>query len=181
MKKIILLLIICLVLTTCNKAPLEKILNDIEENSIKTVKLTDYTDFKWDEVWLISGNISGYYLKFMRDQGIDVKKVQYSDTNTDFGIYQKHSDTIVYVYNKKVVYYEFPPDNRDREFYSLAPVVPYALLDLKLPLGQIIILSNKNSECEVNHKELIPLKPIKIYENMDVELRCRDNLRNYCK
>jgi hypothetical protein len=37
MKKIILLLIICLVLTTCNKAPLEKILNDIEENSIKTV------------------------------------------------------------------------------------------------------------------------------------------------
>ncbi|OCG31310.1 hypothetical protein A9G34_00095 [Gilliamella sp. Choc4-2] len=87
----------------------------------------------------------------------------------------------MYVYNKKVVYYEFPPDNRDREFYTLAPVVPYALLDFKLPLGQIIILSNKNSECEVNHKELIPLKPIKIYENMDTKLRCRDNLRNYYK
>jgi hypothetical protein len=73
-------------LTNCNKALLEKILNNIEENSIKTIKLTDYTDLKWDELWLISGNIGRYYLKFMRDQAIDVKKVQYFDTNTDFGL-----------------------------------------------------------------------------------------------
>ncbi|WP_218060067.1 hypothetical protein, partial [Gilliamella sp. wkB72] len=75
------------------------------------------------------------------------------------------------VYNKKVVYYEFPPDNRDREFSLLGFVEPYALLDFNLERGQIMVVSSNNSEFEVKDKTLIPIKPIKIYENMDKKLK----------
>ena len=176
MKKIIRLSVITFIslvtLTSCDsKRPLEKALKDIEENHPQTIKLSDYTNFKWDEVWLISGSISGLYITLMREQNIDVKKVEFSDENPDFGIAQHLSNTVVYVYNKKVVYYEFPPDNRDREFSLLGFVEPYALLDFNLERGQIIVLSSNNSECEVKGKKLIPIKPIKIYENMDEKLK----------
>ena len=176
MKKIIRLSVITFIslvtLTSCDsKRPLEKALKDIEENHPQTIKLSDYTNFKWDEVWLISGSISGLYITLMREQNIDVKKVEFSDDNPDFGIAQHLSNTVVYVYNKKVVYYEFPPDNRDREFSLLGFVEPYALLNFNLERGQIIVLSSNNSECEVKGKKLIPIKPIKIYENMDEKLK----------
>ena len=176
MKKIIRLSVITFIslvtLTSCDsKRPLEKALKDIEENHPQTIKLSDYTNFKWDEVWLISGSISGLYITLMREQNIDVKKVEFSDENPDFGIAQHLSNTVVYVYNKKVVYYEFPPDNRDREFSLLGFVEPYALLNFNLERGQIIVLSSNNSECEVKGKKLIPIKPIKIYENMDEKLK----------
>ena len=159
-------------LTSCDsKRPLEKALKDIEENHPQTIKLSDYTNFKWDEVWLISGSISGRYITLMREQNIDVKKVEFSDENPDFGIAQHLSNTVVYVYNKKVVYYEFPPDNRDREFSLLGFVEPYALLDFNLERGQIMVVSSNNSEFEVKDKTLIPIKPIKIYENMDEKLK----------
>ena len=159
-------------LTSCDsKRPLEKALKDIEENHPQTIKLSDYTNFKWDEVWLISGSISGRYITLMREQNIDVKKVEFSDENPDFGIAQHLSNTVVYVYNKKVVYYEFPPDNRDREFSLLGFVEPYALLDFNLERGQIMVVSSNNSEFEVKGKTLIPIKPIKIYENMDKKLK----------
>ena len=159
-------------LTSCDsKRPLEKALKDIEENHPQTIKLSDYTNFKWDEVWLISGSISGRYITLMREQNIDVKKVEFSDENPDFGIAQHLSNTVVYVYNKKVVYYEFPPDNRDREFSLLGFVEPYALLGFNLDSGEIIVVSSNNSECEVKGKKLIPIKPIKIYENMDKKLK----------
>ena len=38
----------------------------------------------------------------MREQNINVKKVEFSDKNHDFGKHQEHSDTVVYVYNKKL-------------------------------------------------------------------------------
>ena len=170
-KKIILLLFMCLFLTNCNKTPLEKVLKDVKNNHPKTITLSDYTNFKWDEVWLISGSISGLYITLMREQNIDVKKVEFSDDNPDFGIAKHLSNTVVYVYNKKVVYYEFPPDNRDREFSLLGFVEPYALLDFNLERGQIIVVSSNNSEFEVKGKTLIPIKPIKIYENMDKKLK----------
>ncbi|WP_294828243.1 hypothetical protein [uncultured Gilliamella sp.] len=50
MKKIILLLLVCLFLTNCNKTPLEKVLKDVKNNHPKTITLSDYTNFKWDEV-----------------------------------------------------------------------------------------------------------------------------------
>ena len=168
-KKIIILLFMCLFLTSCNKAPLEKALNDIKENNPKTITLSDYTNFKWDEVWLISGSISGLYITLMREQNIDVKKVEMADDNPDFGRTQEFSNTVVYVYNNKVVYYEFPPDARD--YVGLASEGALALLDFKLERGQIIVVSSNNSECEVKGKKLIPIKPIKIYENMDEKLK----------
>ncbi|WP_239349273.1 hypothetical protein [Snodgrassella communis] len=65
MKKVIILLIATLMLIvtliSC-KSPLEKVLNDIKENNPKTITLSDYTNFKWDEVWLISGSIGGVTL-----------------------------------------------------------------------------------------------------------------------
>ena len=73
--------------------------------------------------------------------------------------------------DKKVVYYEFPPDNRDSEFSLLGFVEPYALLDFNLERGQIIVVSSNNSEFEVKDKTLIPIKPIKIYDNMDKKLK----------
>ncbi|MWP48221.1 MULTISPECIES: hypothetical protein [unclassified Gilliamella] len=171
MKKIILLLmfISMVALTSCNKTPLEKVLNDIKENNPKTITLSDYTNFKWDEVWLISGSIGGRYIILMREQNIDVKKVE--RPKRKYGKYQELSKTVVYVYNKKVVYYEFPPDNRDREFSLLGFVEPYALLDFKLERGQIVVVSSDNSVCEVKHRTLVPIKPIKIYENMDEKLK----------
>ena len=176
MNKIIILLVITFIsivtLTSCNsERPLEKALKDIEENHPQTIKLSDYTNFKWDEVWLISGSISGLYITLMQEQNIDVKKVEFSDENPDFGIAQHLSNTVVYVYNKKVVYYEFPPDNRDREFSLLGFVEPYALLDFNLERGQIMVVSSNNSEFEVKDKTLIPIKPIKIYDNMDKKLK----------
>ena len=176
MNKIIILLVITFIsivtLTSCNsERPLEKALKDIEENHPQTITLSDYTNFKWDEVWLIYGSISGRYITLMREQNINVKKVEFSDKNHDFGKHQEHSDTVVYVYNKKVVYYEFPPDNRDREFSLLGFVEPYALLDFNLERGQIIVVSSNNSEFEVKGKTLLPIKPIKIYENMDKKLK----------
>ncbi|MWP48224.1 MULTISPECIES: hypothetical protein [unclassified Gilliamella] len=172
MKKIILLLmfISIVTLTSCNsKRPLEKVLKDIEENHPKTITLSDYTDFEWDEVWLISGSIGGRYIILMREQNIDVKKVE--RPKRKYGKYQEHSDAVVYVYNKKVVYYEFPPDNRDREFSPLGFVEPFPLLDFNLERGQIIVVSSNNSVCEVKDGDLVPIKPIKIYENMDEKLK----------
>ncbi|MCX8597750.1 MULTISPECIES: hypothetical protein [unclassified Gilliamella] len=176
MNKIIILLVITFIsivtLTSCNsERPLEKALKDIEENHPQTITLSDYTNFKWDEAWLIYGNISGRYITLMREQNINVKKVEFSDKNPDFGKYQEHSDAVVYVYNKKVVYYEFPPDNRDREFSPLGFVEPFPLLEFNLERGQIIVVSSNNSEFEVKGKTLIPIKPIKIYENMDKKLK----------
>ena len=168
-KKIIILLFMCLFLTSCNKTPLEKALNDIKENNPKTITLSDYTNFKWDEVWLISGSISGLYITLMREQNIDVKKVEMADDNPDFGRTQEFSNTVVYIYNNRVVYYEFPPDARD--YVGLASEGALALLDFKLERGQIIVVSSNNSECEVKGKTLIPIKPIKIYENMDKKLK----------
>jgi hypothetical protein len=159
----------CLFLTNCSKTPLEKVLKDIEENHPKTITLSDYTNFKWDEVWLISGSIGGRYIILMREQNIDVKKVE--RPKRKYGKYQEHSDAVVYVYNKKVVYYEFPPDNRDREFSPLGFVEPFPLLDFNLERGQIIVVSSNNSVCEVKDGDLVPIKPIKIYENMDEKLK----------
>ncbi|OCL21328.1 hypothetical protein A9G07_09005 [Gilliamella sp. wkB72] len=172
MKKILLLLVAFMsivTLTSCNKTPLEKVLKDVKNNHPKTITLSDYTNFKWDEVWIISGSISGRYIILMREHNIDVKKVE--KPKRKYGKYQELSKTVVYVYNKKVVYYEFPPDNRDREFSLLGFVEPYALLDFNLERGQIMVVSSNNSEFEVKDKTLIPIKPIKIYENMDKKLK----------
>ncbi|MCX8670418.1 hypothetical protein J3U22_00280 [Gilliamella sp. B2865] len=172
MKKILLLLVAFMsivTLTSCNKTPLEKVLKDVKNNHPKTITLSDYTNFKWDEVWIISGSISGRYIILMREHNIDVKKVE--KPKRKYGKYQELSKTVVYVYNKKVVYYEFPPDNRDREFSLLGFVEPYALLDFNLERGQIMVVSSNNSEFEVKGKTLIPIKPIKIYENMDKKLK----------
>ncbi|QYN42773.1 hypothetical protein [Gilliamella sp. ESL0443] len=163
-KKIILLLFMCLFLTNCNKTPLEKVLKDIKNNHPKTITLSDYTNFKWDEAWLIYGNVGVSYLNLMRDQNINVERID--DT---IKMWKEFSNTIVYIYNKKVVYYEFPPDNRDGEIFGFAE--PFSLLDFNLERGQIIVLSSNNSECEVKGKTLIPIKPIKIYENMDKKLK----------
>jgi hypothetical protein len=172
MKKVVILLIATLMLIvtliSC-KRPLEKVLKDIEENHPQTITLSDYTNFKWDEVWLISGSIGGRYIILMREQNIDVKKVE--RPKRKYGKYQEHSDAVVYVYNKKVVYYEFPPDNRDREFSPLGFVEPFPLLDFNLERGQIIVVSSNNSVCEVKDGDLVPIKPIKIYENMDEKLK----------
>ncbi|SCC10584.1 hypothetical protein [Gilliamella intestini] len=154
----------CLFLTNCSKTPLEKVLKDIEENHPKTITLSDYTNFKWDEAWLIYGNVGVSYLKFMRDQNINVERID--DT---IKMWKEFSNTIVYIYNKKVVYYEFPPDNRDGEIFGF--VEPYALLDFKLERGQIVVVSSNNSVCEVKDRDLVPIKPIKIYENMDEKLK----------
>lgn len=167
MKKILLLLVTFMslvTLTSCNKTPLEKALQDIEENHPETITLTDYTNFKWDEAWLICGNVGVSYLNFMRDQNINVERID--DT---IKMWKEFSNTIVYIYNKKVVYYEFPPDNRDGKIFSF--VEPFPLLDFNLERGQIIVLSSNNSECEVKGKTLLPIKPIKIYENMDKKLK----------
>ncbi|MCX8674125.1 hypothetical protein J3U16_02345, partial [Gilliamella sp. B3023] len=142
MKKILLLLVAFMsivTLTSCNKTPLEKVLKDVKNNHPKTITLSDYTNFKWDEVWIISGSISGRYIILMREHNIDVKKVE--KPKRKYGKYQELSKTVVYVYNKKVVYYEFPPDNRDREFSLLGFVEPYALLDFNLERGQIMVVS----------------------------------------
>ena len=172
MNKIIILLVITLTsivtLTSCNKTPLEKVAEYIEQNHPEIITLSDYTNFKWDEVWIISGSIGGKYILLMREQNIDVKKVETSP-NSRYGIDKDYFKTIIYIYNKKVVYYEFPPDNRDGEIFGF--VEPYALLDFNLERGQIIVLSSNNSECEVKGKKLIPVKPIKIYENMDEKLK----------
>ncbi|SCC10607.1 hypothetical protein GA0061080_102531 [Gilliamella intestini] len=154
-------------LTSCNKTPLEKVLNDIKENNPKTITLSDYTNFKWDEVWLISGSIGGRYIILMREQNIDVKKIE--DPKIKYGMSQEFSNTVVYVYNNKVVYYEFPPDARD--YMALASEGALALLDFKLERGQIIVVSSNNSVCEVKDGDLVPIKPIKIYENMDEKLK----------
>ncbi|MCX8584647.1 MULTISPECIES: hypothetical protein [unclassified Gilliamella] len=172
MKKILLLLVAFMsivTLTSCNKTPLEKVLKDVKNNHPKTITLSDYTNFKWDEVWIISGSISGRYIILMREHNIDVKKVE--KPKRKYGKYQELSKTVVYVYNKKVVYYEFPPDNRDREFSLLGFVEPYALLDFNLERGQIMVVSSNNSEFEVKGKTLIPIKPVKIYDNMDKKLK----------
>jgi hypothetical protein len=173
MKKIIRLSVITFIsivtLTSCNKTPLEKVAEYIEQNHPQTITLSDYTNFKWDEVWLISGSIGGRYIILMREQNIDVKKVE--RPKRKYGKYQEHSDAVVYVYNKKVVYYEFPPDNRDREFSPLGFVEPFPLLDFNLERGQIIVVSSNNSVCEVKDGDLVPIKPIKIYENMDEKLK----------
>ena len=172
MKKILLLLVTFMsivTLTSCNKTPLEKVLKDVKNNHPKTITLSDYTNFKWDEVWLISGSISGLYITLMREQNIDVKKVEMADDNPDFGRTQEFSNTVVYVYNNKVVYYEFPPDARD--YVGLASEGALALLDFKLERGQIIVVSSNNSVCEVKDGDLVPIKPIKIYENMDEKLK----------
>ena len=169
MIKKIILLFMCLFLTNCNKTPLEKVLKDVKNNHPKTITLSDYTNFKWDEVWLISGSISGLYITLMREQNIDVKKVEMADDNPDFGRTQEFSNTVVYIYNNRVVYYEFPPDARD--YVGLASEGALALLDFKLDRGQIIVVSSNNSEFEVKGKTLIPIKPIKIYENMDKKLK----------
>ncbi|MFQ1041153.1 hypothetical protein [Gilliamella sp. CG16] len=172
MKKILLLLLVTFMslvtLTSCNKTPLEKVLKDVKNNHPKTITLSDYTNFKWDEVWLISGSISGRYITLMREQNIDVKKVE-SFPNSRYGIAQEFSNTVVYVYNNKVVYYEFPPDARD--YVALASEGALALLDFKLERGQIMVVSSNNSECEVKDGDLVPIKPIKIYENMDKKLK----------
>ncbi|MCX8580644.1 hypothetical protein J3U18_02940 [Gilliamella sp. B3482] len=167
MKKILLLLVTFMsivTLTSCNKTPLEKVAECIEQNHPKIIKLSDYTNFKWDEAWLIYGNVGVSYLNFMRDQNINVERID--DT---IKMWKEFSNTIVYIYNKKVVYYEFPPDNRDGEIFGFAE--PFSLLDFNLERGQIIVLSSNNSECEVKGKTLIPIKPIKIYENMDKKLK----------
>lgn len=167
MKKILLLLVAFMSIVTlisCNKTPLEKALQDIEENHPETITLTNYTNFKWDEAWLICGNVGVSYLNFMRDQNINVERID--DT---IKMWKEFSNTIVYIYNKKVVYYEFPPDNRDGEIFGF--VEPFPLLDFNLERGQIMVVSSNNSECEVKDGDLVPIKPIKIYENMDEKLK----------
>lgn len=161
MKKIILLQAMLLSLISCNKTPLKKTADYIKENHSKTVILSDFTNFKWDETWLISGSIGGDYIKLMKEQNINVKKIENSK-NTEYGISKDYFNTIVYVYNKEVVYYEFSPDTR--EIFSLAPKQPSALLDFKISRGQIIVLSKDNSICNVEDGELVPINPIKIYQ-----------------
>lgn len=105
MNKIIILSVITFIsivtLTSCNsERPLEKALKDIEENHPETITLSDYTHFKWDEVWIISGSISGRYNILMREHNIDVKKVE--KPKRKYGKYQELSKTVVYVYNKKL-------------------------------------------------------------------------------
>ena len=103
-KKIIILLFMCLFLTSCNKTPLEKALNDIKENNPKTITLSDYTDFKWDEVWIIDADIwSKSFPLIMEQKNIDVKELDYSLGGT---CGELSSYIIIYVYNKKTVYYE---------------------------------------------------------------------------
>ena len=170
MKKILLLLVAFMsivTLTSCNKTPLEEVLKDVKNNHPKTITLSDYTNFKWDEVWLISGSIGGRYIILMREKNIDVKKIKIPKLK--YGIAQEFSNTVVYVYNNKVVYYEFPPDARD--YVGLASEGALALLDFKLERGQIIVVSSNNSVCEVKDGDLVPIKPIKIYENMDEKLK----------
>ncbi|WP_430875918.1 hypothetical protein [Gilliamella sp. G0441] len=166
--KIIILSVITFIsivtLTSCNKTPLEKALEDIKEYHPKTITLSDYTNFKWDEAWLIYGNVGVSYLNFMRDQNINVERID--DT---IKMWKEFSNTIVYIHNKKVVYYEFPPDNRSGEIFGFAE--PFSLLDFNLERGQIIVVSSNDSEFEVKGKTLIPIKPIKIYENMDKKLK----------
>ena len=173
MRRVIILLVITFIsivtLTSCNKTPLEKVAEYIEQNHPKIIKLSDYTNFKWDEVWIISGSIGGKYILLMREQNIDVKKVETSP-NSRYGIDKDYFKTIVYIYNKKVVYYEFPPDGRGNSLFDDIEAI-WTRADFDLERGQIVVVSSNNSVCEVKHRTLVPIKPIKIYENMDEKLK----------
>ncbi|MWP48225.1 MULTISPECIES: hypothetical protein [unclassified Gilliamella] len=165
--RLIIAIVFVFLLIGCDKDPLEKVAEYIEKNHPKTITLSDYTDFEWDEVWLISGSIGGRYITLMRDQNIDVNKVETSP-NSRYGIDKDYFKTIVYIYNNKVVYYEFPPDGRG---YFNAIDAIWTRADFGLERGQIVVVSSNNSVCEVKDRDLVPIKPIKIYEFMDEKLK----------
>ena len=111
MNKIIILSVITFIsivtLTSCNKTPLEKALKDIEENHPETITLSDYTHFKWDEVWIIDADIwSKSFPLIMEQKNIDVKELDHSLGGT---CGELSSYIIIYVYNKKAVYCEHLP------------------------------------------------------------------------
>jgi hypothetical protein len=109
MKKIILLLmfISIVALTSCNKTPLEKAVTYLDKSNSKTITLSDYTNFKWDEVWIVDADIwSKFFPLIMKRKNIDVKELDHSLGGT---CGELSSYIIIYVYNKKAVYYEHLP------------------------------------------------------------------------
>ena len=77
MKKIILLLLMCLFLTNCNKTPLEKIDSFLDNaNSSDTLVLYNFTNFNWDYFIIITARDIKKTDSILNQKGISTNNIQ---------------------------------------------------------------------------------------------------------
>ena len=76
MKTLGIISIICMMLSSCNNNLENRIGNYVNLNQSDTLRIADFTDFKWDEVWIIPPPMHKKSLEIMRDKGISTSNIE---------------------------------------------------------------------------------------------------------
>ena len=145
---------ICMMLSSCNNNLENKISNYVNLHQSDTLRVADFSDFKWDEVWIIAPSMHKKSLEIMKDKGIKTSGIE--DLEKDklgLGIrWAEYMDALVFIYSNKIVYRCYPPVRKPRtvdwcpRFYFQYP-----------ENTDIIVRSKDNAVFTIKNTELTPV------------------------
>ena len=154
MKKIILLLLMCLFLTSCNKTPLEKIDSFLgNANSSDTLVLYNFTNFNWDYFIIITARDIKKTDSILNQKGISTNNIQNIKVLRET---ESWTEVIYFIYKNDVIYVDVFPDNNKYYFDNIKDGKTIFKIDYLWPREKSIFKINKDS-LQGNYYKLTPI------------------------
>ncbi|WP_239349277.1 hypothetical protein [Snodgrassella communis] len=154
MKKIILLLLMCLFLTNCNKTPLEKIDSFLDNvKSSDTLVLYNFTNFNWDYFIIITARDIEKTDSILNQKGISTNNIQNIKVLRET---ESWTEVIYFIYKNDVIYVDVFPDNNKYYFDNIKDGKTIFKIDYLWPREKSIFKINKDS-FQGNYYKLTPI------------------------
>ncbi|MWP48222.1 MULTISPECIES: hypothetical protein [unclassified Gilliamella] len=154
MKKIMLLLLMCLFLTNCNKTPLEKIDSFLDNvKSSDTLVLYNFTNFNWDYFIIITARDIEKTNSILNQKGISTNNIQNIKVLRET---ESWTEVIYFIYKNDVIYVDVFPDNNKYYFDNIKDGKTIFKIDYLWPREKSIFKINKDS-FQGNYYKLTPI------------------------
>ena len=154
MKKIILLLLMCLFLNNCNKTPLEKIDSFLDNvKSSDTLVLYNFTNFNWDYFIIITARDIKKTDSILNQKGISTNNIQNIKVLRET---ESWTEVIYFIYKNDVIYVDVFPDNNKYYFDNIKNGKTIFKIDYLWPREKSTFKINKDS-LQGNSYKLIPI------------------------
>lgn len=151
--KLLTLMFALLGLCSCKNTVGDKMADFIESGKSDTLRIADFTEFDWDEIWIFHPNMHNDCLRILDSTGIDTGNINnIRNTSSGFSRWSEYLDIMIFVYEKKIVYQCFPPVKNPRT------VDWYPLFEFRFPeKTDFLRLPKEKAIFKENRRELSPL------------------------
>ena len=152
----LLLIFIMISFSGCKKGVEHKIGSYIENHNNDTISISHFTDFEWDELWIVGTSEHREVISIMNERGVNTGNLTSLRTCSESS-YAAYFPSMVFIHNRKIIYYCSLPLKRG------GTIEQYVQFEFKFPRDATLVVLPKEEAIFFNRgRSLIPVSNYQI-------------------